>query len=60
MLHNEIDIMMRLDHPSIVKILEYYDEDDQIIIVMEALNGGGNILMILYNFIKKINKLSKY
>ena len=33
--------MMKLDNPYIVKILEYYDEEEQTIIVMEALYGGG-------------------
>ena len=42
-LQNEINMMMRLDHPSIVKIVEYYDEEEQTIIVMESLNGGGTV-----------------
>ncbi len=37
---NEIDLLIRLDHPSIVNIYEVYEEDDVIILVLEYMKGG--------------------
>ena len=37
---NEIDMLIRLDHPSIVNIYEIIEEEDTIILVLEYMEGG--------------------
>jgi len=37
---NEIDILIRLDHPSIVNIYEIIEEEGSIILVLEYMEGG--------------------
>ena len=37
---NEIEILRSLDHPNIVKIYEYFEDDKFIYIVMELITGG--------------------
>ena len=37
---SEIDIMKNVDHPNIIKIVEYYSEPSFLYIVMEFCNGG--------------------
>jgi calcium-dependent protein kinase len=39
-LEQEIKNLRSLDHPNIIKILEYYDDAQNIYIVMEDCNGG--------------------
>lgn len=36
----EIDVMMQLDHPNIVKLYEYFLTTKAIFIIMEFLPGG--------------------
>ncbi|CRG95327.1 calcium dependent protein kinase 3, putative [Plasmodium gallinaceum] len=36
----EIDIMKNLDHPNVVKLLETFEDDEQIYLVMELCTGG--------------------
>ncbi|MCQ2821526.1 MAG: protein kinase [archaeon] len=39
-LNSEIDIMIDMDHPNIIRIFEVYEDDNYIRIVMEKCNGG--------------------
>ena len=39
-LKNEVDILKKLDHPHISKLLELYDEPQYIYMVLELLPGG--------------------
>ena len=50
----ETNLMKRLNHPSIVKILEMFDTDKYLLIIMEYINGGN-----LYSFVKKRRKLTE-
>ena len=36
----EVEILKNLDHPNIVKIFEYFENNKHIFIVMEFLGGG--------------------
>ena len=35
----EIDIMKRLDHPHIIKFIEHYEFDSELLLVLEFMNG---------------------
>ncbi len=37
---NEIKIMEKIDHPNIVKLLDFYEGYDNFYIVMELMQGG--------------------
>jgi len=37
---NEIEILKKIDHPSIIKIFEFYNTTDNYYLVMELCNGG--------------------
>lgn len=37
---NEVEILRSMDHPHIVKIYEFFEDDSHIFIVMEFLEGG--------------------
>lgn len=37
---NEINILRNLDHPNIVKIFEYFEDDKRFYIVTEHIQGG--------------------
>ena len=37
---NEIDILMRLDHPSIVNIYDIIEDENTIALVLEYMEGG--------------------
>ena len=39
-LENEVQIMQKLDHPSIVKYFETYDDNKYIYLCMELMTGG--------------------
>ncbi|MCQ2816650.1 MAG: protein kinase [archaeon] len=39
-LNSEIDIMIDMDHPNIIRIYEVYEDDNFIRIIMEKCNGG--------------------
>jgi serine/threonine protein kinase len=39
-LTNEIDIMAMIDHPHIIKLIEVFDEEKQMKLVMELVTGG--------------------
>ena len=40
MLQNEVEILSQLDHPNVVKLIEIFDEDDCVYLVMELMEGG--------------------
>lgn len=46
-LKNEVSIMRQLNHPNIVKLEDFYEEDDMYYIVTELLDG---IYIIYYLF----------
>jgi calcium/calmodulin-dependent protein kinase I len=35
----EIESLMKLDHPNLVKLIEYYETKSKIFLVQEMLNG---------------------
>ena len=37
---NEIKILKEIDHPNIIKIIEYYESQRSLYIVIEYLDGG--------------------
>lgn len=39
-LYNELNIMSIVDHPNIVRVYEYYENDGVAFIVMELMEGG--------------------
>jgi MAP/microtubule affinity-regulating kinase len=50
----EIDLMKKLNHSNITKILENFETEKYILIIMEYINGGN-----LFSFVKKRRKLSE-
>ena len=50
----ETNLMQKLNHPNITKILETFEDDKYIFIIMEYINGGN-----LFSFVKKRRKLSE-
>ena len=50
----ETNLMRKLSHPNVTKILEMFDDEDYFLIVMEYINGGN-----LFSFVKKRRKLSE-
>ena len=50
----ETNLMQKLNHPNITKILEMFEDDKFILIIMEYINGGN-----LFSFVKKRRKLSE-
>lgn len=51
---NEIDMLIRLDHPSIVNIYDIYEDEDSITLVLEYMVGGE-----LYNAVGNKTKFSE-
>ena len=50
----ETDLMKKLNHPNITKILEMFEDEKSFLIIMEYINGGN-----LFSFVKKRRKLSE-
>ena len=50
----ETDLMKKLNHPNITKILEMFEDEKFFLIIMEYINGGN-----LFSFVKKRRKLSE-
>ena len=50
----ETNLMKKLNHPNVTKILEMFEDDEYILITMEYINGGN-----LFSFVKKRRKLSE-
>ena len=50
----ETDLMKKLNHPNITKVLEMFEDEKFFLIIMEYINGGN-----LFSFVKKRRKLSE-
>ena len=50
----ESNLMKKLNHPNITKILEMFEDEKYFLIIMEYINGGN-----LFSFVKKRRKLSE-
>ena len=50
----EVEILSKLDHPNILKVLELYETDDKYYIVTELLTGGE-----LFDYFSKSKQLSE-
>ena len=50
----ETNLMKKLNHPNITKILELFEDKEYILIIMEYINGGN-----LLSFVKKHRKVSE-
>ena len=50
----ETNLMKKLNHPNITKILEMFEDKEYILIIMEYINGGN-----LFSFLKKHRKISE-
>lgn len=37
---NEIEVLKEIDHPNIIKIIEYYESENSLYLVTEYLDGG--------------------
>lgn len=53
-LHKEIEILKKIDHPNIIKIFEYFEDEKKMYIIMEKCEGGE-----LYSQILKLNSFSE-
>jgi calcium-dependent protein kinase len=53
-LYSEIEILKSLDHPNIIRFIEYFEDDKKIYLILEKCEGGE-----LYSQILKINCLSE-
>ena len=51
---HETNLMRKLNHPNITKILEMFEDEKYILIIMEYINGGN-----LFSFVKKRRKLNE-
>ena len=50
----ETNLMKKLNHPNITRILELFEDKEYILIIMEYINGGN-----LFSFLKKRRKVSE-
>ena len=50
----ESNLMKKLNHPNITKILEIFEDGNYFLIIMEYINGGN-----LFSFVKKRRKISE-
>lgn len=39
-LRNEIELLKMLDHPNVIKLFEYYEDPDNIYLILELCDGG--------------------
>merc|ERR1719265_1121360 len=46
MLENEVKALVALNHPHIVRLVEYFVEDGEVLLVMELLNGPSMLARI--------------
>lgn len=37
---NEIEVLNRIDHPNVVKLIEIFEDEDNIYMVLELMRGG--------------------
>ena len=50
----ETNLMKKLNHPNVTKILEMFEDEEYILIAMEYINGGN-----LFSFVKKRREISE-
>ena len=50
-IQKEIEILSKVDHPNIVRIIETFEEDDYWCIVMELMTGGDLFDKIIDTFV---------
>lgn len=36
----EVEIMMKLDHPNILRLIDYFEDDKNVYLVLELCSGG--------------------
>ena len=53
-LYLEIDILKSLDHPNVIRFIEYFEDEKKIYLILEKCSGGE-----LYSQILKINSFSE-
>lgn len=46
---NEIEILRKLDHPNIIKIIEYFYEEPFFYLITELCSGGELFMTIVKN-----------
>jgi serine/threonine protein kinase len=51
---NEVEMLVRLDHPNIVNIYEVFEEEDCIILILEYMQGGE-----LYDFVGQKDSITE-
>ena len=51
---DEIRILKQLDHPNIVKIYEYFQDEENVYFIMEYLKGGS-----LYEKLKLVGRFGE-
>ena len=39
-MQNEIDILRQVDHPNIVKLVDFYEDPGHYCLIMEMMSGG--------------------
>lgn len=39
-LYQEVEILSQLDHPNVVRLVEIYEDDEMMYLVMELMEGG--------------------
>ena len=52
---NEIEVLKKLNHPSIIKMFEYFEDDNRLYIVLEKCDGGE----LFYEILNKGNLSEK-
>jgi len=53
-IHDEVEILHRVDHPNVVKMIEIFESEEKLYVVMELLPGGD-----LYTALTKVRKVSE-
>lgn len=49
-LETEIEILMQIDHPNIIKLFKVFEEEDHWCLVMELMEGGDLFTQIELNY----------
>ena len=53
-IYDELNILKSLDHPGIVKVFEYFQDDKNLYLILEYLKGGS-----IYDRMKTINRFGE-
>lgn len=51
---SEIEILKKIDHPNIIRIFEYFDDDKRLYVIMEKCEGGD-----IFSQILRLNSLNE-